>query len=67
VKPNKQDFAVVFIEFRQWNPVMRRFWKGTDETIEKLQIEGDNQRVLSLIPVNKLCGECPLCIGRAYW
>jgi hypothetical protein len=48
VKPNKQDFAVVFIEFRQWNPVMCRFLNEIDKTTEKLQ------RVLTLFPINKL-------------
>ncbi|PNF27384.1 hypothetical protein B7P43_G17491 [Cryptotermes secundus] len=58
MKPVKQDFAVVFIKFRQWNPVMRRFLNEVDHTIEKLHREGGSQTVLSLIPVNKLCEHC---------
>jgi hypothetical protein len=63
MKPIKQDFAVVFIKFRQRNPVMRRFLDEVDHTIEKLRREGSSQTVLSLIPVNKLCGECLLSTG----
>jgi hypothetical protein len=58
VKPTKQDFAVLFIGFRQWNPKMRKFLGEVDDTIEKLCNEGGSQTVLSLFPINKLCGEC---------
>lgn len=55
MKPIKQDFAVVFIKFRQWNPVMRKFLIEVDHTIERLRGEGGSRAVLSVIPVNKLC------------
>jgi hypothetical protein len=67
MKPMKQDFAVVFIRFRKWNPVMRRFLEEVEDTIDKLRREGGSQTVLSLFPINKLCGECPLSAGRLYW
>jgi len=57
VKPVKQDFAVLFIGFRKWNPQMRKFLDEVDDTIEKLHTEGGNRTVLSLFPINMLCGE----------
>jgi hypothetical protein len=57
VKPMKQDFAVLFIGFRKWNPQMRKFLDEVDDTIEKLHNEGGSRTVLSLFPINMLCGE----------
>jgi len=62
VMPVKQDFAVQFIGFRKWNPQMRKFLDEVDDTIEKLHSEGGNRTVLSLFPINMLCGElCSRC------
>jgi hypothetical protein len=61
VKPMKQDFAVKFIGFRQWNLKMKGFLEKVDNTIEKLYMEGSNQTVLSLFPISKLCGKCLIC------
>jgi hypothetical protein len=62
VKPVKQDFAVLFVGFRKWNPQMRKFLGEVDDTIEKLHNEGGNRTVLSLFPINMLCGElCTQC------
>ncbi|GFG29900.1 hypothetical protein Cfor_09920 [Coptotermes formosanus] len=55
VKPVKQDFAVLFVGFRKWNPQMRKFLGEVDDTIEKLHNEGGNRTVLSLFPINMLC------------
>jgi hypothetical protein len=60
----KQDFAVQFIGFRKWNPKMENFLKEVDSTIEKLHSEDGNQTVLSLFPINKLCGECLIYASR---
>jgi hypothetical protein len=57
VKPEKQDFAVIFVGFRKWNPQMRKFLDEVDDTIDKLQPQGGNRTVLSLFPINMLCGE----------
>ena len=62
MKPVKQDFAVLFVGFRKWNPQMRKFLGDVDDTIEKLHSAGGNRTVLSLFPINKLCGE--LCSQR---
>jgi len=62
VKPVKQDFAVLFVGFRKWNPQMRKFLDEVDDTIEKLHSAGGNRTVLSLFPINMLCGElCSQC------
>ncbi|KAJ9593436.1 hypothetical protein L9F63_015022, partial [Diploptera punctata] len=55
VKPNKQDFGIVFCHFRKWNPKMKKFLDEVDTVIQKLQDEGGKRTVLSLFPVNKLC------------
>lgn len=55
VKPVKQDFAVLFVGFRKWNPQMRKFLDEVDDTIEKLHSAGGNRTVLSLFPINMLC------------
>ncbi|PSN54810.1 hypothetical protein C0J52_02913 [Blattella germanica] len=39
VKPNKQDFGVVFMGFRQWNPKMKKFLDEVDDTIQRLKDE----------------------------
>jgi len=62
VKPVKQDFAVLFVGFRKWNPQMRKFLDEVDDTIEKLHSAGGNRTVLSLFPINMLCGK--LCSQR---
>jgi cap2 methyltransferase len=55
MEPTKHDLTVLFIGFRKWNPVMRRYLNEVQDTIVKLRSMGGNQTVLSLVPINKLC------------
>ncbi|XP_066999169.2 cap-specific mRNA (nucleoside-2'-O-)-methyltransferase 2 [Anabrus simplex] len=59
IRPNKQDFAVIFVGFNSWNQKMFKFLEEVEDMLNILQEEGGSETVLAVMPIFQLCGKRP--------